>query len=523
MAARPSLPLTTLAALALAAGAAFARPAAAQQTATPTALQAAAQTITPADLYARIEFLASDLMRGRDTPSRELDIVASYLANQYKLLGFRPGGEGGTFYQRYPYPRRALDTASVHLGTVDAAQQNRMLAYGTDFYATAVAPRAGESADMNHARLVWVGQLGAQGLPAGDYHEAVPVVSIPGARANRDWRRAVTRARERAQAAGATAVAVVLDPAFPDTTFRRLAASSREYGRSLPDEREIAVFYVTNAAAAGIAQRASVDLARPTSGRAVELRGLQAHFAARAMPLDQATAPNVIAIIPGSDPALRDEYVVVSAHMDHVGVGRPVNGDSIYNGADDDASGTAGILEVAQAIAALPTRPRRSVAFVHVSGEEKGLLGSRWFSEHPTIPLARIVADINVDMIGRNSPDSVVVIGKTYSTMGAQVNAIRAAHPELHLAAADDIWPEEGFFFRSDHYNFARKEVPAIFFFSGTHPDYHKPSDEVEKIDTDKAARVARLVFYLACDVANSAERPRWDPKGLEEVRGMVR
>jgi Zn-dependent M28 family amino/carboxypeptidase len=214
----------------------------------------------------------------------------------------------------------------------------------------------------------------------------------------------------------------------------------------------------------------------------------------------------------------------VSAHMDHVGVGEPdASGDSIYNGADDDASGTTALLEVAQAMAQLRDRPRRSVIFLHVSGEEKGLLGSEWFSNHPTVPLGQIVADVNVDMIGRNNADSVVVIGKTYSTLGEMTNRLAGEHPELHLTLSDDLWPQERFFFRSDHYNFARKEVPAIFFFSGVHADYHRPSDEVERIDTDKAARISRMVFYLVNEIANATERPRWDPRGLAEVRSMTR
>jgi Zn-dependent M28 family amino/carboxypeptidase len=133
------------------------------------------------------------------------------------------------------------------------------------------------------------------------------------------------------------------------------------------------------------------------------------------------------------------------------------------------------------------------------------------------------VANVNVDMIGRNSPDSVVVIGKDFSSLGKVVNAVGARHPELKLVAADDIWPEERFFFRSDHFNFARKEVPAIFFFTGVHEDYHRPSDEVDKIDTDKAARVARMIFYTVKDIANADQRPVWDPKGLEEVRALTR
>jgi Zn-dependent M28 family amino/carboxypeptidase len=239
--------------------------------------------------------------------------------------------------------------------------------------------------------------------------------------------------------------------------------------------------------------------------------------------LDRATAPNVVALLRGSDPVLRDEYVILSAHLDHVGVGTPVGGDSIYNGADDNASGTAALLAVAEAMAASGVRPRRSVVFLHVSGEEKGLLGSRWYSENPTLPLASTVANVNVDMIGANSPDSVVVIGKTYSTLGPLADRLQVRHPELGLTLSDDLWPEQRFFYRSDHFNFARKEVPAIFFFTGVHACYHRPCDEVARLDTDKAARITRMILYLVHEIADDPERPRWDPAGLEEVRRLTR
>ena len=155
-----------------------------------------------------------------------------------------------------------------------------------------------------------------------------------------------------------------------------------------------------------------------------------------------AVAPNVVAIFAGSDPTLRGEYVVLSAHMDHVGVGRPVRGDSIYNGADDDASGTSALLEVAEAFAALETRPARSILFLGVSGEEKGLLGSAWFSDHPTVPIGSIVANVNIDMIGRNTPDDVVVIGKNYSSLGPLVERMAAENRQIvGLTPADDRWP----------------------------------------------------------------------------------
>jgi hypothetical protein len=233
--------------------------------------------------------------------------------------------------------------------------------------------------------------------------------------------------------------------------------------------------------------------------------------------------PNVVAVLRGSDPQLRDEYVVLSAHFDHVGIGRPVAGDSIFNGADDNASGTAALLEVAKAFSSLPERPRRSVIFLHVSGEEHGLLGSRWYSDNPTVPIGSIVANVNADMISRNAPDTIVVIGKGYSTLGTVVNAAGARHPELGLTVADDLWPNERFFYRSDHFNFARLEIPSLFFFSGVHEDYHRPSDTVERIDADKAARVARLIFHTVQDIANEPARPTWHPAGLAEVRALTR
>jgi Zn-dependent M28 family amino/carboxypeptidase len=206
-----------------------------------------------------------------------------------------------------------------------------------------------------------------------------------------------------------------------------------------------------------------------------------------------------------------------------VGVGRAFDGDSIYNGADDDASGTSALLEIAEAFASMPEPPGRSLVFLAVSGEEKGLLGSRWFTDHPTIPLDRVVANVNIDMIGRNATDSVVVIGMEYSSLGSLVREVAAEHPEIGISVMPDPWPEERFFFRSDHFNFARKEIPALFFFAGVHDDYHRPSDEVEKIDGDKAARVARLIFYTAQALAEDAEAPRWDPQGLAEVRTLTR
>ncbi|MGD8281942.1 MAG: M28 family peptidase, partial [Gemmatimonadota bacterium] len=234
---------------------------------------------------------------------------------------------------------------------------------------------------------------------------------------------------------------------------------------------------------------------------------------------EELTAPNVVGVLEGSDPALSDEYVVVSGHMDHVGIGEPdEDGDSIYNGADDNASGTTAVIEIAEAMASLPTPPRRSMMFLLVSGEEKGLWGSEYFSTNPPVPVDHMVADLNMDMVGRNWPDTIVAIGKEHSDLGETLERVNGEHPELGMTAIDDLWPEQSFYTRSDHFNFARKGVPILFFFNGIHEDYHGLDDEPDRINGEKAARIARLVFYLAVELADADDRPEWNPASYRQI-----
>ena len=236
---------------------------------------------------------------------------------------------------------------------------------------------------------------------------------------------------------------------------------------------------------------------------------------------NRARAPNVVGMVEGSDPALKGQYLVFSAHMDHVGIGHPVAGDSIYNGADDNASGTAAVLALAEAFARAKERPRRSIIFLTVSGEEEGLWGSAYFASHSPVPIDSIVADLNIDMIGRNWRDTIVAIGREHSDLGPTLARIAAAHPELHMATIDDPWPNENFYYRSDHFNFARRGVPALFFFSGTHADYHEPDDEIEKIDFEKETRIVRLLYYFGSEVANAADKPKWQPDSYRRIVGQ--
>jgi len=231
---------------------------------------------------------------------------------------------------------------------------------------------------------------------------------------------------------------------------------------------------------------------------------------------DPNSAPNSVGILQGTDPALRDEYIVVSAHMDHVGVNGANVKDSIWNGADDDASGTAGVLALAEAFSQAP--PKRSMIFLTVSGEEHGLWGSNWFAAHPPVPIEKIVADLNLDMIGRNWKDSIVVIGIEHSDLGATVKKVSPPPPELGIPTMPDPWPQETFFGRSDHYNFARRGVPALFFFNGTHEDYHQPSDTPDKIDAEKESRIVRLIYHVGLAVANAPSRPKWDQESYRKI-----
>lgn len=229
-------------------------------------------------------------------------------------------------------------------------------------------------------------------------------------------------------------------------------------------------------------------------------------------PVGATTAPNVAGIVTGSDARLAREYVLVVAHLDHLGTGRPARGDSIYNGADDNASGSAALMAIAEA-AASGARTRRSLLFLSVSGEESNLLGSRWFAAHPTVPIDSVVALVNLDMISRNAPDSVFLNGWGKSTLSALVVRLAAEHRELGLSVGPDVEDRPLTPADSDHWPFQHLGVPYVFFYTGAHPDYHRPSDEPAHSDAGKASRVARLAWLTVEAIANDRTPPAWDPE----------
>jgi len=469
--------------------------------------------ITPDAIYQHLSVIADDSMMGRDTPSPGLEMTAQYIADRFASLGLEPGGENGTWFQRYPIYQVKIDTENSHVG---------FMFDGTDTHvslATEAAHWFGPtSAEKVHGPVVLIGgMLDAGEIKKLDLEGKVVLLVFDFAKLpQRQFQVALAALRSFGPAA-VVAVSNRSDTKFASrlelqTRPRTVLQAQAHGGTPGVEVRQSALADL--AVAAGL----NFEKIRTADGLVTkDLPALTVDVDLKHVVLQQASAPNTIGILEGSDPTLKNEYVVYSAHMDHIGI-RSGRADSISNGADDDASGTVGVLMLAEAFAKAETRPSRSILFITVSGEEKGLWGSAHFAEHPTVPVHDMVANINIDMIGRNSPDSIVAIGKEHSDLGKTLNRVNAAHPELAMTAIDDIWPDERFYFRSDHYNFARKGVPVLFFFNGVHDDYHQVSDEIDKIDTEKMSRIISLLYYLGKDIADAPERPQWNPESYKQI-----
>src|SRR5690606_30249713 len=340
---------------------------------------------------------------------------------------------------------RTVDVGSA-LCDVPKGGQTHSLAYRTDYYVT-----GGKRPSFSGGNVFAGREIPGAEVRGNALRDRAVIVTQP------PDQRAMFRARSSADSAGAAALVFILRPT---ATAADIAESAEAAERSSRGVAPIPVFYVRNDAARSLFEVAGLDFDALTSAgtqRPVPLTGVTAQLGGGMREVEH-RPPNVAGMLPGSDPVLRNTYVVVSAHIDHTGICAPGSPDPICNGADDDASGTSAIMELAEAFSQLPVAPKRSIIFLGVSGEEKGLLGSSYFADNPTVPIEKIVANVNIDMIGRNNPDSVVVIGKTYSSLGPLLEQINTQHPELRMTTSDDLWPEQRFFFRSDHFNFARRE-----------------------------------------------------------------
>jgi hypothetical protein len=508
----------------------------------------AANEITAAKMKEVLYFIASDAMAGRDTPSKGLDDTAKFLADRLAKLKYKPAGDDGTFFQKIELRKTEVERAKtrVEFG-------GKTFSVGSDFIP--LNAKSGEAeAQLVYVSHGWVIKSNNinpyEGLDvkdkvmivAGGSVNAPPGLSLTEIRAlpSGDWEDPVSYARRN----GAKALLFV--PRAFDRTWsfatRALGRPSYQVSRFLDDgdgnqkqgDSPLTIIpYNTllEAIFAGEQVSGKEILQKAVAGQPLKGFALSPEKRLRislSVKTDIATTQNVVAVLEGSDKNLKKEYVALGAHYDHVGVGRPDrNGDTIYNGADDDGSGTTALLAMAEAFVKAK-RPKRSILFIWHAGEEKGLWGSQYFTEYPTVPLDSIVAQLNIDMIGRSKlpgdtnpknanlsgPNEIYVIGsKMMSTELANWSeGVNDAYFNLRFNYKyDDPSDQERLFYRSDHYNYAKKGIPIIFYFDGVHEDYHQPSDHADKIDYKKMEKVTRTVFVLASELANAAKRPTVD------------
>ena len=495
-----------------------------------------AATITEADLREHLTVLSADDMEGRETGEPGQKRAAAYLAGQLAELGIPAIGEDDGYFQTIKFSRQNWDTIDLELN-------GEPLRHLWEYYSSPSANRDRETVAIDE--VVFLG-YGIDDEVYSDYRgndvEGKTILIFAGEPRTQDGNFLISGTKDpseyslddgrklRSAYERGVETVLIVDPAFKQNVqeVRRetLDGRMRMVDQTEDERSEANNVYITPA----LAKKILGDDYRKVvkSRKRIERKGrLRPVTVATDMRLTQAKnvreliGENVLGYIRGSDPRLADEVLVVSAHYDHIGR----RGDAIFNGADDNGSGSSTVLEIAEAFVQAKEAglgPRRSVLFLWVSGEEKGLLGSEYYATHPVFPLEYTVADINVDMVGRvdpeheGNPNYIYVIGSNrLSTELHDINeAVNRDFTQLELDykynAKDD---PNNFYERSDHYNFAERGVPSVFFFNGTHADYHRDTDTIEKINFTKMARIGQLIFHNAWQLANQDKRIEVDVK----------
>ncbi len=533
-----------------------------------------AETITANELAAHLYFFASDYMEGRETAARGQRLAAKYLASQYQRLGLTPYGRVQTdneldlrrFFQPFDVYSSRLQSSAIEARVGDdviasttfgpgKSDGNSYLSFGTVPEVTAGVVFAGygiqDGAYDDYAALAdagittsgkWLLILGGEPTsPTGG-----SLLSADGEPT--DWSTALWSKIRAASTRGQMSGIMIVNDLGPlgedvDATARQIAANVGESigAISLEPSGARRAFPPVHVVSSEFANA----LLGPT-GRDVE--SLKQEIDANLTPvvlavdgvevtstLDHGSVPltteNVVAVVEGTDPELKHEFVILTSHYDHIGFETDADGNrQVYNGADDDGSGTVALLEIADAFQAAKDHgfgPRRSVMFLNVTAEEKGLIGSRYYSDiDPIVPLENTVANLNIDMIGRHDPtypgettDYVYIIGgdlisQDIHDVNEGVNTVIGSSVELseRFNAPDD--PNQ-FYRRSDHWNFGKHNIPFIFYFTGTHEDYHGLGDTPDKVDYPRLERISRLIFGTAWQLANQDERPQVSGEGF--------
>jgi Zn-dependent M28 family amino/carboxypeptidase len=501
--------------------------------------------VSASRIEADVRFLADDLLEGREAGTRGYDLAALYVASQYRLLGLEPAGEDGTYFQRVPMLRGVREQPGARFAITRDGRTTEF-AFESEFLPT-VNYTAG-AAEVT-APMVFVGQaVRAPELQHDDFAgvdvKGKIAVVLDNAPARfpvdqRAYHASSTEKLRELERLGAVGVIYLGDPvneqkrpwALDAPNWRRPGMRRLDaQGRPVDDFPGLAVRVSGNVKLAdalfeGSPHTPAEVFAMLEAGtlRAFDLDGT-ATLASRAK-LERVESRNVIARLPGSDAQLSAEHVVFTAHLDHVGIGVPRNGDSIYNGAQDNAVGVATMLEAARLLAAGPARPKRSSLFVALTAEEKGLLGAFHFAAQPTVPAASLVANVNMDMpLLLADVTDVIPIGIEHSTLEA---VAQRAVADAGLTLTPDPFPEEVVFVRSDQYAFVRQGVPAIYLLAGVKPSdgsdgskmftdwlshhYHLPSDDLSQpIHWQAAARLAYVNYRIGLAIGNDPQRPAW-------------
>lgn len=499
----------------------------------PPTIYSFSNDITEEGLYNDLAVLAHDSLQGRETGTIGEEKAARFLAKRYKEMGLQMVGDDNSYFQHYELIQPAVDQISYSLSSISGdslvdksthnSEQNAhfvtLFGGGDSLSGPIVFAGAGmlnEEEGINHypddATGKWLMVMydrtntNMQYLQTALSGEALGAIILVGTDVADYEQEAEARKSTFGQGRGMSLKYLQEDDGNLAPAFNRVHP---ELGTELLGVKNLEALAEVQA---GI-------LSDPISFEARELDFMLNHNPV--MNENTVVSQNVVAYLEGSDPELKDEVVVLSSHYDHVGIGRPDStGDNLYNGADDDGSGTVATLQTAEAMMAAKNAgvgPKRSVLFLNVSGEEKGLLGSRYYSDHPIFSIENTVANINMDMIGRVDQEHIddssyvyIIGGKIISSqMDSLTQMANVMGPNLTLSDRyNDLNDPNQFYRRSDHWNFGRLGVPFVFFFNGTHEDYHRPQDHIEKITFGPLTKRTQLVYNLTALLANSPERP---------------